>query len=185
MKRRDLCIRAGGIVTASGLAIYAASSASSRAENRRSTGETMDDDSQTSDDTTEQDERDGPFDRETVDRDERYEIGDSDDPDLQEGIEPHLLYVVNDAGEEREIAIRIDRDSETVFERTESIPSASYVEFVLVEPAVYETNIETDGSKSTSSVDRSWSDCARSRTVVTISASGINTRTRTVQTSCD
>lgn len=153
-----------------------------RAENRRTTDRDMDDeytDGEHTDD--ERSDEDGPFD-EAVELYERHEVG---DPDLPKGVEPHELYVRNAADEAREISVRIDRDGEPVFERTETIPADAYLEVVLVEPAVYGAVVETDGTTSKTTIDRSWADCARSQTIVTLRAGGIKTQSRSIQSTCE
>lgn len=132
------------------------------------------------------DEQNGePFNTDSIESYERYEIGDPTDPDRSEGSSPHAFYVWNDANKERKISIHIARDAESVFERIEVIPAGTYLEVLLVESGTYELVVELDGMKSKITIDRSWSDCTHSQTLLVVRTDGIKTQTRSVQSSCE
>lgn len=149
---------------------------------------TTDDDHSCSTDDEDSSTTEGDDDSSTVEDDDPYErhvLSESAEPDLPDGVEPHELRVTNAADEPQEISIRIARDGASVFDQTEAVPANASIEVVLAEPGPYEIEIEADGTRSRTQVDRSWDDCARSQTLVSISSSGIKTRTRSIQSTCD
>ncbi|WP_312911104.1 hypothetical protein [Natronosalvus caseinilyticus] len=118
---------------------------------------------------------------------ERYELGRSDEGDEPTETDAHEVHVRNESEDERTLSIRIARDGEPRFDSTESIPAGERLEFAFVRPGSYEIEIASDGTRTKTRVDHSESDavCAQSRTTVTVRSTGITTRTRSVQSSCD
>lgn len=177
MHRRTLLTHIGVVAAIGGIADCLGSSGDDTPETTQMTSENSTDDEQPNEDEPATSEDDEPY--------ERYVLSTSDEPDLPEGVDPHRLHVENANDESQEIEISIARGGESVFDQTENVPADAYLEILLAEPGSYEIELEADGTRSTTRVDRSWDDCARSETTVTLHSGGINTQTRSVQSTCD
>lgn len=99
--------------------------------------------------------------------------------DIEEETIYHRLTIENESDRGRDLTIRIDRDETTVLEGTNELPAETVLEIVIGEPGAYETTLETDGIRNTSSISRSGSPCEESRTVVSFTDGGIETNTTT------
>ena len=117
-----------------------------------------------------------PFDADDDDPHERYEVGDLEDDGR------HEVYVHNEGDEERTLSLEIVHDGQTAVDETEDVPAGGYLE-VITEPSTLEVAIETDGSKSQTTVGGSRA-CDRSETVVTVRDAGIETSTESTSTDC-
>lgn len=107
-------------------------------------------------------ESDEPFDHVT--------IGDADATDESDGTN---VYLWNAGDDERVIEVRVTRDSETVVEREDTVPSDAYLVLTLLEPGTYETVVSSDGARSETTLDHSENDCGR--TVIALHESGMRT----------
>ncbi|ELY45791.1 hypothetical protein [Natronorubrum tibetense] len=103
---------------------------------------------------------------------ERITIGDESETDAA-----YSLYIRNATDDERSVEVRIDHDEETVLDRTEDVPAEAYLEIVLVDPGTYETTVESESSRSTTSITPPSADCEESRTVMTLGEGGIGVDT--------
>ena len=103
---------------------------------------------------------------------ERITIGDESETDAA-----YSLYIRNATDDERSVEIHIDRDEETVLDRTEDVPAEEYLEVALIDPGTYETTVESESSRSSVSITPPSGDCDDSRTVMTLGDGGIGVDT--------
>lgn len=103
---------------------------------------------------------------------------DETEPDDSDAI--HRLRVENESNDDRELAIRIEHDDETVLDGTNDLPAGTALDIAVSEPGTYEATIVSAGLENTTSVTRSDRSCDESRTVVSFTrGGGISTRTTT------
>ncbi|WP_137288207.1 hypothetical protein [Natronorubrum halophilum] len=163
MNRRDiLCLGTGICVSVT---------AGCLGSNGDSAGSNADDESLwTTGSTDEQDSNDSgsPDDDPTA----QFTIGDPSETGAS-----HTMYVRNETDDERSITIQIDRDGESVLDRTEDVPADAFLEIVLAESGTYEAAVESETMRTTTSITRPDDDCEESRTLVTLRDGGIETDT--------
>lgn len=125
------------------------------------------------------------------DSDGAVTVGDPDDVPFLSAHPPHNLVLRNESDTERTAAVEItaDRD-ESLLERDIDVPAGDTITAVLVEPRSYTISIRTsdpDGhsqSSTTVGIGRQPFDCTRSRTIVTLRETGIDTESVSRSTSC-
>ena len=120
-------------------------------------------------DDGQRDESDGESETEPV---ERLTIGDESETDAA-----YSLYIRNATDDERSVEIHIDRDEETVLDRSEDVPAEEYLEIGLIDPGTFETTVESESSRSSVSITPPSGDCDDSRTVMTLGDGGIGVDT--------
>lgn len=112
---------------------------------------------------------------------EAVEIVDVDDADGadnadEDGLESPLLSIRNADAESRSLSVRIDHDDATVLERTGTVPGDAALEIAVTEAGTYETTVESEHLRSTTSMTVS-ADCDESHTEITLGETGIETNT--------
>lgn len=185
MHRRTLLTHIGVGATIGGLVGRLGSSETNTPETKQMTSGNSTGDAHPSGNESSDTDNGKPCTSEDDEPHERYVVSTSDESELPEAVNPHRLHLENATDASQEIAISITREGDSVFDQTETVPADTELEILLAEPGPYEIQAEADGTRSTIRIDRSWDDCARSKTVLTLHSGGINTQTRSVQTSCD
>jgi hypothetical protein len=128
------------------------------------TGDSADDADEDNDDVLTTDSADEPFDR--------IVLGDDDD-------DPGAITIRNDGDDERTITVQVRHDGELAHDRTDDLPAGAALEFVLSEPGIYETHLETGSARTETAVSHATDDCGATHTLISITASGTSTRTET------
>jgi hypothetical protein len=92
---------------------------------------------------------------------------------------PSRVTVRNDGDDERTMAVRLYHDGDLVHDRTDDVPAAGSVEFVLGESGTYGTHLETGTARTETAVEHAGGDCEATHTVIAVTESGTLTRTET------